>query len=177
MRATDIRITAILSEFVSVAIMRRSLFELGAFSVLALACVVGSIELGAIWTALGSSRDLYIEDGPVETIQAFTVGFASISFAVAACRLDYELFYGAVFAALLCGLMAQREVPGCADRFFDGGFCVTNTQKDWTLVVLFAAFLAVLAIRRIPLAKRPRDLNFFWLVPVVFGCALLAVGE
>ena len=165
------------SELVRVAVFRRSLVEIFGFVVLAAVCL--AIAFGMDWVAalFDLPDEIFQENGPIETFQALLIGSAGVLFFFAALRFDFEIFYGSLVLALLSGLAVVREIPGCGTTFYDGGACLSDTAKDLATTAIVAMAIAVLAWRRIPLAKHLRELNLFWIVPAALAGGMLVAGE
>lgn len=177
MAALVSRLIGIVAEFVRVALVRRRASEFIGFIAAALICLGIAYGIDGVVEHMDQTPNVFDENGPVETVQAFIVGFAGLLFYLAALRFDFEIFFGSLGLSFFCGLAVLREVPGCNSPFYDGGLCLTNNQKDLGTFFCAAAVLGLLAIRREPLARRIRDLNFFWILPAGIAGSILVFGE
>ena len=164
-------------EMLRVGLLRRTLREAAGFLALAAICVGAAFFADFICAAIDGGQDLFVENGPIETIQAILVGLAAALFYLAALRLDFEIFYGALMRSLGSGLALLREIPGCASHFYDSGVCLGDCSKDGLTVLLVAVVTGLALLRRGPLARHLRELGFFWLVPSGIAFAILVAGE
>jgi len=164
-------------EMIRVGLLRRSGREIFGFAAVAAACFAISAASDLIVEALDVGENVFRENGPIEMVQAWTVGLAGLLFYLAALRLDFELFYGGLMLSLASGLAVMREIPGCGSHFYDGGACLTDGRKGWLTILLLLAVLGLAVIRREPLARHLRELNFFWFVPCCYAFAFLVTAE
>ncbi|MBO0903777.1 hypothetical protein [Jiella sonneratiae] len=165
------------AEAFRVAVLRRTAKEAAACGALALASIAAAFAASLFCEALFPATAVFRENGPIELVQMVVVGLAGLMFLVAALRLDYELFYGALALALGCLLAVIRETPGCTSHFYDGGVCLSETGNEVTRILAVAVVVGLAALRREPLARRLRDLNFFWAVPGGTAFAILVCAE
>ncbi|MBB4001034.1 hypothetical protein GGR03_000081 [Aurantimonas endophytica] len=159
------------------ALARRTLRELFWFSALALCSLAIAWVFSLIVEPTTGPTEFPTENGPSELLQAAMVIVAGMLFFLAALRFSFEIFYASLAIAVACWLAAVREFPRCGSEYYDYGPCLSNNTKG--LIVLGAIGLAValMAIRREPLSRHLRELNFFWIVPCALSGAMLVIAE
>ena len=164
-------------EVLRVFILRRTLKEIAAFTALGMASVAASLAATGFLSFIDTGPELFQENGPIETVQAAIVGVAGILFYLAAIRFAFEIFYGTLLLALASFIATIREIPGCESNFYDGGPCLPHADLPAIRVAIILAVAALILIRRVPLARHVRELNFFWVVPAGAAFAILIVAE
>ncbi|MCP3056381.1 hypothetical protein [Aurantimonas marianensis] len=164
-------------ETVIVAITRRSRAEIVAFLILALLSLTVTWTGSLIFEPTAGKADYPAENGWHELLQAALLLSAAVLFYAAAVRFGFEIFYFSLFAAFFCGLAVLRETPRCASSYYEGGPCLSSDGKLIIGFALAATVIALLAWRRIPLARQVRDLNLLWILPVGFSGLMLIAAE
>lgn len=159
------------------AVRRRSLTDIGGFMAVALLSLGVAWVGGLVFEPTTGPADFPLENGGHELLQAALVAAAGLLFLVAAVRFDFEIFYFSLFATFFCGLAVLRETPRCGSPFYDGGPCLTSNGKLLIGLALAAMLIALLVWRRVPLARRVDELNFFWILPAGFSGVMLIAAE
>ncbi|RFC66208.1 hypothetical protein DYI37_01720 [Fulvimarina endophytica] len=140
-----------------------------------------SLVLALIFAAAAAPFDSLdvgpVENGLYEGSQSIILALAATLFLVGAYRFRGEIFYVCAVAALLCVFAVTRETPRCSSSFYDGGACLTADGKVYVFLAVVAAIVAILAIKREPLARRWSEMQFFYAVPCVLIALCLVASE
>jgi len=158
-------------------VVRRRLHwhELARFGLIAGAAMLAAIACSLVMVGGFASDVTIAENSPHELLQVATVALAAIGFLIAALRSDFEVFYVTLLGSFGSAMAVLRETPACSSNFYEGGPCLTGTWKDLIPLGLAIGAVALVVYRRVPLARRIREISLFWLVPVG-ASALMLVG-
>ncbi|WP_185982764.1 hypothetical protein [Aureimonas mangrovi] len=127
---------------------------------------------------------LFVENGPVEMMQAALLFLAACLFVRAGYRLREWAGLAAVGLAWICVLFLTRETPRCASDFYAFGPCFADGYK--TAVFVASALAVVLLVLANPTLRRMRPsvssfarLRQFLprLVPLILPVPLIVLGQ
>ena len=165
------------TEALRVFLLRRTLKEIAGSLGLAVVTITAAGLVARLFSLDGAASDVFQENGPIESVQAWIVLVAGVQFYLAALRFGFEIFYGTLLLSLGAFLAVVREIPACESAFYFGGICLRHSWQGeiQAVIVLLVAGLALW--RREPLARHLRELNFFWIVPAGTAFAILVAAE
>ncbi|KQT50822.1 hypothetical protein ASG43_06040 [Aureimonas sp. Leaf454] len=139
--------------------------------------LAGAVALGMLVDRYEPTRSFFIEDGPVEVLQAaLLLGIAGI-FAAAFLRSAGSRALFCLVAAYVCIFALTREIPRCGSAFSGDGACLTSGWKE--TIVASASVLGVLALvlRPIDWFDASRLSNIRWIWPSLPIVGLLVAAE
>ena len=149
----------------------RSWLILGALFVLA------AVGLGITVREFAGIQLFFMEDGPVEMVQAGVLMLVAIAFAFAFLRSSGARALFCLVAAYATTFAVTRELPRCGSAFSGEGICLDSGWK--TTIVLAVSALALLALFwRRPDWRRVLALsNLRWVWPCFVVVVMLAGAE
>lgn len=140
--------------------------------------LLAAVALGLGVREFDDIQSFFMEDGPIESVQASMLMVAAVIFALAFLRSSGARALFCVVAAFAIVFAVTRELPRCDSVFSGGGICLTSTWKR--TLVLAAAGLGLLAILwrwREWTTGVLRLSNLRWIWPSFVVVALLAGAE
>jgi hypothetical protein len=144
----------------------------------AIAMILAGILLGFVVRQFDDIQAMFMEDGPIETLQALVLAIAAVIFAFAFLKSTGARAVFCAVAAFAIVFAVTRELPRCGSVFTGGGVCLPSGGK--TTVVLSAAAVGVIALlwrRREWTTEVLRLSNLRWLWPCFVVVAMLAGAE
>lgn len=137
---------------------------------------IAAVALVFLLDRFPALRSVFMEDGPIETVQAgLLLGIAAL-FAVGFMRSVDSRAMFCLLAAFACLFAVTREIPRCGSAFAGGDVCLPKSGKE--AIVLAASALALLALVLRPVNWRAvlRLTNLRWIWPsfIVFGLLVAA---
>ena len=144
----------------------------------ALLLLAGALLLGTVVREFDDIQAMFMEDGPIEILQAGMLVIAAAVFAFGFLRSAGSRALFCAFAAFALIFAVTRELPRCGSAFSGDGMCL---QSGWkTIIVAGAALLALVAVlvRRQEWTREVLRLsNIRWVWPCFVVVLFLAGGE
>jgi hypothetical protein len=140
--------------------------------------LLAAVALGLGVREFDDIQSFFMEDGPIETVQAGMLMVAAVIFGFAFFRSSGARALFCVVAAFAIVFAVTRELPRCDSVFSGDGVCLTSTWKR--ALVLAAGSLGLLAVlwrRREWTTEALRLSNLRWIWPSFVVVALLAGAE
>ena len=141
--------------------------------------VVAGVLLGFGVREVDDIQVMFMEDGPVETLQAGILAVAAVVFALAFLKSTGARAVFCVVATFAIVFAVTRELPRCDSAFNgDGGICLAGGWKR--TIVLSTAALGLVALlwrRREWTTEVLRPANLLWVWPCLVIVLMLAGAE
>lgn len=143
-----------------------------------LVSALASILLATFIDRVPGARAVFVEDGPIETLQAVLLIGVGAVFVAAFLRSAGSRALFCLVAAYACIFAVTRELPRCGSAFVGGDVCLPSSWKH--SIVLVASALALIALVLRPVdwraALRLSNLRWTWPSAVVLGYLVAAEG-
>ena len=140
--------------------------------------ILAGILLGFVVREFDDIQAMFMEDGPIESLQAGMLGLAAVIFGLAFFKSTGARALFCVVATFAIVFAVTRELPRCDSAFTGGGICLTGGWKK--TLVLAAAGLGLVALfwrRREWTAEVLRLSNIRWTWPCFVVVVMLAGAE
>ncbi|MER0237966.1 hypothetical protein [Fulvimarina sp. MAC8] len=171
------RVGTFVFEGLATIIGRRSFREIALFLAFALLCLGIAAIAAVLLYPIDTLEIGPVENGWYESAQTVVLGLTTLIVLRLLVISWHEIFYFSAGLAMLLPLAMVRETPRCGSHYYDGGACLTEDGKVLTVSIAIAVVIAILAIRRVPVAKAWRELTFFYAVPAAFSVSMLIGSE
>lgn len=138
---------------------------------------LAAIGFGTLVRSFGAIPAFFIEDGPVELLQAGMLVVCAVMLAIAFLRSSGARALFCLVAAYASIFAVTREIPRCGSAFSGDGACLDGSWK--TILVLSASLVALAALiwRRPEWRKALSPSQLRWVWPCFVVVVMLAGAE
>ncbi|MEN3791432.1 hypothetical protein [Fulvimarina sp. MAC3] len=175
--AAKSRVAAFASDGFVTLFKNRSWTEFALYLLLAITCLGIAIAVATLLYPIDTLVAGPVENGWYETIQIGILGLTGLVVLRLALTSRHEIFYFSACLAMLIPLAMVRETPRCGSPFYDGGACLTSDGKFLIVSLSISVVVAILSVRRVPMAKSWNELTFFYAIPAVLTALMLLGSE
>lgn len=138
---------------------------------------LAAVGLAFVVDDLPDGHGFFMEDGPIEMVQAAMLLGVAVLFFVAFVRSANARALFCLIAAYGCIFAVTREVPRCGSAFVGGDLCLTGTWKRSIVLVASALALLALVLRPVDWRRALSLTTLRWTWPCLFVLAFLVAAE
>lgn len=138
---------------------------------------LAAVALGLGLSQFPGAHVLFMEDGPIESLQAILLLGISVVFAVAFWWSAGSRAFFCLLAAYACIFAVTRELPRCGSEFVGGEVCLPSTWKRSIVLVASALGLVALVLRPIDWRSALKLSNLRWVWPSAIVLGFLVAAE